>query len=61
MFLTQVWGTLFGSFISYFVMVSIVTANHDLLTDGNGNASWSGATIQSYNTNATAWALASYL
>jgi hypothetical protein len=61
MFLTQCWGTIFGGFISYVVMVSIVTQNADVLTDGNGNASWSGATMQSYNTNATAWAMASYL
>ena len=61
MFLTQCWGTIFGGFISYVVMVSIVTRNADVLTDGDGNASWSGATMQSYNTNATAWALAAYL
>jgi hypothetical protein len=61
MFLTQCWGTIFGGFISYVVMVSIVTRNADVLTDSDGNASWSGATMQSYNTNATAWAMASYL
>ena len=61
MFLTQCWGTVFGGFISYVVMVSIVTRNADVLTDGDGNASWSGATMQSYNTNSTAWALAAYL
>jgi hypothetical protein len=42
-------------------MISIVTGNKDLLADSNGNSSWSGATIQSYNTNASTWALASYL
>lgn len=61
MFLTQIWGTIFGGFINYVVMISIVTANADLLANGNGNSSWSGASIQSYNTNATAWALAEYL
>lgn len=61
MFLTQCWGTIFGGFISYVVMVSIVTSNEALLTEGNGNSAWSGATMQSYNTNATAWALAAYL
>lgn len=61
MFLTQCWGTIFGGFISYVVMVSIVTSNQELLTESNGNSSWSGANMQSYNTNATAWALASYL
>ncbi|KAK4140253.1 OPT oligopeptide transporter [Dichotomopilus funicola] len=61
MFLTQVYGTILGGFLSYAVMISIVGGNRELLTDGNGNASWSGATIQSYNTNATSWALAKYL
>jgi hypothetical protein len=61
MFLTQIWGTILGGFISYAVMISIVTGNRELLVDGNGNSSWSGATMQSYNTNATSWALASYI
>jgi len=61
MFLTQIWGTVFGGFINYVVMISIVTTNADLLVNSDGNSSWSGATIQSYNTNATAWALAQYL
>lgn len=61
MFLTQVWGTVLGGFVSYVVMISIVTGNRELLADGDGNSSWSGATIQSYNTNATSWALASKL
>ncbi|RDW68207.1 OPT oligopeptide transporter-2 [Coleophoma crateriformis] len=61
MFMTQIYGTVLGGFINYAVMISIVSGNRDLLTSGNGNSSWSGATIQSYNTNATTWALASYL
>ena len=61
MFLTQIYGTILGGFVNYAVMISIVTGNRDLLVEGNGNSSWSGATIQSYNTNATSWALASYL
>lgn len=42
-------------------MISIVKNNRELLVDGNGDSSWSGATMQSYNTNAASWALASYL
>ena len=61
MFLTQVYGTVFGGFINYVVMISIVNANRELLVNSNGSSSWSGATIQSYNTNATSWALAKYL
>ena len=61
MFLTQIYGTVIGGFVNYAVMISIVNNNRDLLVDGNGDSSWSGATIQSFNTNATSWALASYL
>ncbi|OLN93273.1 Oligopeptide transporter 1 [Colletotrichum chlorophyti] len=61
MFLTQIYGTILGGFINYAVMISIVNGNRDLLVNSDGNASWSGATMQSYNTNATSWALAHYL
>ncbi|KAJ6121123.1 hypothetical protein N7523_005403 [Penicillium sp. IBT 18751x] len=61
MFLTQIYGTMLGGFVSYAIMNSIVTRNKALLVDGNGNASWRGANIQAYNTNAASWALASYL
>lgn len=61
MFLTQVYGTVLGGFINYAVMISIVSGNREVLADSNGNSSWSGATIQAYNTNATSWALARYL
>ncbi|GKT52418.1 oligopeptide transporter 6 [Colletotrichum spaethianum] len=61
MFLTQIYGTILGGFINYVVMISIVNGNRELLVDSDGNSSWSGATMQSYNTNATSWALAKYL
>lgn len=61
MFLTQLYGTVLGGFVNYAIMISIVSSNRALLTDGNGNSSWSGAGIQSYNTNAASWALAPYI
>ncbi|KAJ5892532.1 OPT oligopeptide transporter [Penicillium tannophilum] len=61
MFLTQIWGTILGGFINYAVMISIVAKNKVVLNSANGSNSWSGATLQAYNTNATSWALASYL
>ncbi|KAJ5121340.1 uncharacterized protein N7515_009301 [Penicillium bovifimosum] len=61
MFLTQLYGTILGAFVNYAVMISIVSGNRDLLRDGNGNSSWSGATIQAYNTNAASWAMAPYI
>ncbi|KAK4155839.1 OPT oligopeptide transporter protein-domain-containing protein [Chaetomidium leptoderma] len=61
MFLTQVYGTILGGFINYAVMISIVNSNRELLVNSDGNSSWSGATLQAYNTSATSWALAEYL
>lgn len=61
MFLTQIYGTVLGSFVNYAVMTSIVSSQRDLLLNSDGNTAWSGAQIQSYNTNATSWALAEFL
>lgn len=61
MFITQIYGTILGGFLNYAVMISIVSDNTQLLTSGNGNSSWSGATIQSYNTTAASWSLAKFL
>ncbi|KAL2061507.1 hypothetical protein VTL71DRAFT_6884 [Oculimacula yallundae] len=61
MFLTQIYGTVLGGFINYVIMITVVAGNKELLRDTDGNSSWSGATIQSYNTNASSWALAQYL
>ena len=61
MLLTQLWGTILGGFINYAVMISIVAGNRDALVNTNGDSSWSGATMQAYNTSATSWALSTYL
>lgn len=61
MFITQIYGTILGAFVNYGVMTSIVDTNRELLSSGNGDSSWSGATVQAYNTNAISWALAKYL
>ncbi|WOO82729.1 Oligopeptide transporter 5 [Vanrija pseudolonga] len=61
MFLTQIWGTVFGAFINYVVMISVVNAHRDLLVDTNGSAQWSGQAFQSMNNQATTWALAKYM
>lgn len=60
-FLTQIYGTILGGFVNYAVMISIVRNNRELLVDSDGSTSWSGAAIQSYNTNAASWALSKYL
>ena len=61
MFATQIYGTVLGGFVNYGIMKSVVKSNRDLLANNNGDSTWSGAYIQSYNTNAASWALAKYL
>lgn len=46
MFLTQVWGTLVGCLVNYFVMTTIVTSKRDILLDSQGTNVWSGQTVQ---------------
>lgn len=58
---TQMYGIILGGFINYAILSSIISANRNLLVEGNGNSSWSGATMQAFNTKATSWALAPYL
>ncbi|KAK1976304.1 hypothetical protein LZ30DRAFT_667117 [Colletotrichum cereale] len=61
MILTEIYGTILGGFINYAVMIFIVNGICEVLADSDGNSSRSGATMQSYNTNATSWALAKHL
>jgi OPT family oligopeptide transporter len=61
MFTTQILGTVFGAFLNYAVMISIVNQQRDILTDSNGTFTWSGQLFQSLNTQATTWSLSSYL
>ncbi|KAI2673277.1 hypothetical protein DTO006G1_9619 [Penicillium roqueforti] len=58
---TQMYGIILGGFINYAILTSVISANRDLLAEGNGNSSWSGATMQAFNTKAASWALAPYL
>ncbi|KAF8635447.1 hypothetical protein AX15_000427 [Amanita polypyramis BW_CC] len=61
MFLTQVWGTLLGVAINYVVMVSIVTAQREVLLEPEGTNVWSGQYVQALNSNAVTWSLAKQL
>ncbi|KAH7887105.1 OPT oligopeptide transporter protein-domain-containing protein [Phlebopus sp. FC_14] len=61
MFLTQLWGTILGATINYFVMVSVVDAQRDILISPQGTNVWSGQTIQSLNSEAVTWSLAKEL
>ncbi|TFY79230.1 hypothetical protein EWM64_g4787 [Hericium alpestre] len=61
MFIMQLWGAIIGCFVNYAVMISITTAQADLLLDPQGNTVWSGQTVQSLNSNAVTWSLSKQL
>ncbi|KDR80162.1 hypothetical protein GALMADRAFT_61865 [Galerina marginata CBS 339.88] len=61
MFLTQVWGTILGAVINYVVMISVVTAQRDILLSPTGTNVWSGQVPQGLNSAAVTWSLAKEL
>jgi hypothetical protein len=50
-----------GAFINYALMTSIVKTHREILVSPNGNTFWTGVSVQSYSTNASSWALSSYM
>ncbi|KAK8090769.1 OPT oligopeptide transporter protein-domain-containing protein [Apiospora phragmitis] len=51
----QLVGTLSGGLINYAVMMSITEAQRDILLSIEGTHIWSGAHLQSFNTQAITW------
>ncbi|KAI8620994.1 OPT oligopeptide transporter [Chytriomyces sp. MP71] len=51
----QMYGTFIGSIIGYFLTISIVTKNADVLVTVEGSTQWNGATVQDYNSAAITW------
>ncbi|KXN87769.1 Oligopeptide transporter 6 [Leucoagaricus sp. SymC.cos] len=61
MFLTQIWGSILGAIVNYAVMISIVTAQREILLDPRGTNVWSGQATQLLNSQAVTWSLARQL
>ncbi|KAJ2917485.1 hypothetical protein MD484_g2956, partial [Candolleomyces efflorescens] len=61
MFLTQIWGALLGAAVNYVVMISVVTAQREILLSPTGTNVWSGQTPQRLNSAAVTWSLAKQL
>lgn len=57
MFFTQVYSSLLGAYINYAIGISVVNAQRPILTNPVGSQVWSGANMQSLNTQAIAWSL----
>jgi len=55
---TQVIGCVFGAVLNYIMMESIVKEQTPILLSTEGTAIWSGAWVQSINSNSVAWSLA---
>ncbi|KAH8887176.1 OPT superfamily oligopeptide transporter [Thozetella sp. PMI_491] len=54
-FTMQLMGTLVGALINYFIMISITDAQREILLSIQGTHIWSGAGLQSFNTQAVTW------
>ncbi|PWN34797.1 OPT superfamily oligopeptide transporter [Meira miltonrushii] len=61
MLATQTLSVVFGSFINYAVMISVINNQRDVLLTNNGSGQWSGQYFSSVNTQATVWALSKEL
>ncbi|KAF9269597.1 oligopeptide transporter [Marasmius fiardii PR-910] len=61
MFLTQIYGTVLGLAVNYIVMISVVTAQREILLNPQGTNIWSGQTVQSLNSDTVTWSLAKEL
>jgi OPT family oligopeptide transporter len=54
-FTMQCLGSVIGALINYVLMRSIVSAHREILESVQGTNTWSGATVQSFNSNAVSW------
>ncbi|RQM08092.1 hypothetical protein DH86_00000527 [Scytalidium sp. 3C] len=57
-FTTQMIGCVFGAVLNYIMMQSIVKEQTPILLSVEGTSIWSGAWVQSINSNGIAWAMA---
>ncbi|KAJ7293747.1 OPT oligopeptide transporter [Mycena rebaudengoi] len=61
-FTMQCLGAIIGALINYVIMKIIITTHRDILLSVQGTNTWSGASVQSFNSDAIAWgALAKHL
>ncbi|KAL0057794.1 hypothetical protein AAF712_015552 [Marasmius tenuissimus] len=61
-FTMQCLGAVIGALLNYIIMKVVISANRDLLLSVQGTNVWSGAVVQSFNSDAIAWgALAKHL
>ncbi|KAJ7492455.1 OPT oligopeptide transporter [Mycena latifolia] len=54
-FTMQCLGAIIGALINYIIMKSIIASHRDILTSVQGTNTWSGAGVQSFNSDAIAW------
>ncbi|CAO1623190.1 unnamed protein product [Sympodiomycopsis kandeliae] len=54
----QLWGTLLGAYLSWWMMSIVIRERHDILLDPNGNNQWYGGYYQDLNAQAVEWSLA---
>ncbi|KAF7311079.1 OPT oligopeptide transporter [Mycena chlorophos] len=54
-FTMQCVGSIVGAIINYFIMNDIITTKREILLSVQGTNTWSGASIQSFNSDAVSW------
>ncbi|KAJ7446480.1 OPT oligopeptide transporter [Mycena galericulata] len=54
-FTMQCLGAIIGALINYVIMNSIVAAHREILESVQGTNTWSGASVQSFNSDAISW------
>ncbi|KAF9037805.1 OPT oligopeptide transporter [Hymenopellis radicata] len=54
-FTMQCLGAVVGAILNYVIMKIVVSANRDILLSVQGTNVWSGASVQSFNSNAVTW------
>ncbi|CAK5280284.1 unnamed protein product [Mycena citricolor] len=60
-FTMQSLGAVIGAMINYIIMKSIISSHRDILTSVQGTNTWSGAGVQSFNSDAVSWSLGKQL
>ncbi|KAJ6503361.1 OPT oligopeptide transporter [Mycena vitilis] len=54
-FTMQCLGAIIGALINYVIMLQIVSSHREILESVQGTVTWSGASVQSFNSDSIAW------
>lgn len=61
MFIVQVYATILGAYLNWWVISIIIHNKREILLDPIGDNQWSGSLYQGINAQAVSWSLAKYI